>query len=336
MLSIFFESDQAGCRLIKTILAVLLVIAATTPLSPACARTDLASELKAAQASLAAGDYDKAYPQYLQFAGQDNPLAQFTVAMFHQFGWGSLPVDPAVACNWFEKSAEGDIPTATHYVAECFERGIGRPANPAQAAVWYERAAGLGHYMSLCALAELYMKGEGVKQDPQQGLELCRQAAGKGATSAYVQVGRYQLEGDARIRNYEAAHRWFEAAADTSPEAQYYLGVMHRDGLGQEPAPAEARYWFERAASSGYVPAYFQTARLYYAASPDYPAQRPPADDLAKTYMWLTATLKRSQDAGELEQSQAMLTEVLAIMPATWVPDLDARVAEHLSSLDTS
>ena len=309
-------------------MAFFIVIVAS--ISTAWARTDLAGELKGAQEALSAGKYDEAYPLYLSFAQQGNSLAQFTTGMFHQLGWGTIPVDPAVACDWFEKSAAGHIPTATHYLAECFQQGIGRTPDPAAAALWYERAAELGHYMSLCSLAELYMRGEGVAKDPEKGLALCMKAAEKGAVAARVQVGGYLLEGDDSIRDLEAAHSWFESAADVSPEAMYYLGRIHREGLGTAPVPEEARYWFELAAGRGYVPAYFQTARLYFEISPDIQTQRLSADDLAKTYLWLSATALSSQDPMELEQTRVMLDQVLAVMPPTWVPTLDERVAAHL------
>ena len=320
-----------GYNQMKTFLATMLLAVMANMLPPVYAGTDSAAELKDAQAALSAGDYKEAYPQYLRFANEDNALAQFTVGMFHQLGWGNRSVDPVAACQWFEKSAAGDIPTASHYLAECFERGIGRPANPAKAARWYQQAAGLGHYQSLCSLAELYMKGEGVAKDPQKGLELCKQAAEKGAVLARLQVGRYLLQGDRSIRDPQAAHDWFELASAASAEAQYYLGIMHRDGIGHEATPDEARVWFERAASTGYVPAYFHTARLYFEASPDYQSQPPGADDLARAYMWLSATAQRSQDPVELQQTQEMLKQVLAIMPASWVATLDKRVVAHLS-----
>jgi TPR repeat protein len=240
-------------------------------------------------------------------------------------------MDKAVACTWFEKSAAGHIPVAAHFLAQCFEQGIGRPADPARAADWYRRAAELGHHISLCSLADLYMSGKGVEQDPQQGLALCRQAAENGAMPALVRVGRYLLQGDERIRDPQAAHAWLIKAAGFSPEAQYYLGVIHRDGLGHEASAAEARHWFERAASQGYVPAYFQTARLYFEVSPDYRTQPPPADDLAKAYMWLSATVQRTGDPDELEQTRAMLEQVGEIMPESWAPTLDERVSVHLA-----
>ncbi len=315
----------------KVFCLLALLVGAGVFFPDARAATDLAAELKDAQAALAAGDYAAAYPLYLRAAEDNNPLAQFTVAMFNRLGW-DRPVDRVAACDWYEKAAGGNIPAAAHYFAECLEQGIGRPADPAEAAVWYQRAAQLGHFVSLCSLADLYMEGRGVPEDPRKGLELCRQAAEMGAVPAQTQVGRYLLEGAASIRDPQAAHAWFETAAAVSPEAQYYLGIIHRDGLTHAPTPEEARFWFERAASGGYVPAYFQTAKLYFEASPDYKSQRPSADDLAKAYMWLSATAQRSQDPVELEQTQAMLERVLAIMPPTWVPTLDKRVTEHLTA----
>jgi hypothetical protein len=282
---------------------------------------------------LAAGEYDKAYPEYLRFAEQeDNHLAQFTLGLYHQLGWGTQAVAPDIACDWFERAALGQIPAAAHFAADCYAQGNGRPVDPAKAVDFYQQAAGLGHHLSLCSLGELYIQGRGVDKDPQKGLQLCRQAAENGAIPAYVEVGRYLLEGDETIREPEAAAAWFERVAESSPEAQYYLGRIHRDGIGRPVSPDEARFWFERAASQGYVPAYFETARLYFAASPDYSRQLPPADDLAKAYMWLSATLQRSQETEELQASERMLEQVTAIMPPSWAGTLDDRVADHLKA----
>ena len=222
------------------------------------AATDLATELKEAQQILAQGDYDKAYPLYLeQGEKHNNPLAQFTLGLFHKFAWGSLKHDDAQACAWFERSAEGAIPTGTHFFAKCLDQGIGRPADPAEAAAYYLRASELGHFMSLCSLADLYMEGRGVEKNPQKAIELCSQAAERGAPPARIKVGRYLLQGDESIRNPQAAVSWFESMADHSTEAQYYLGLIFRDGTGQPQNMDHALSWFENAAAKGYVPAYY-------------------------------------------------------------------------------
>ena len=99
--------------------------------------------------------------------------------------------------------------------------------------------------MSLCSLAELYMTGSGVPKDPARGLALCRQAAERKVPAAQIRTGLFLLKGDPSIRNMDEAFKWFSVAAQGAiPEAQYYLGVMLRDGLGRPQAPETARFWF--------------------------------------------------------------------------------------------
>ena len=298
-------------------------------MSAAVRADDLNAPLAAAQALLANGEHAAAYARFLRHAETGNALAAFSVGLFHQSGWGR-PVDRAEACAWFGRAAKGDIPAAAHFFADCLLQGHGGDADPAGAAQWYGRAAALGHHGSLCALADLHMTGTGVARDPRRGLALCRQAAELGSVPAAGRTGRYLLEGDDSIRDAVAARAWFETAATGSPEAQFHLGRMHRDGLGVEISPQQARYWFESAASRGYVPAYFPTAQSYLQPFGDLTRVRPPAEILAKGYMWLRATELRSRTDEERAAATAWLTRVRAVMPETWRPTLEARVAAHL------
>jgi TPR repeat protein len=304
------------------------------PFSQSFARTDLAAELRHAQALLEKGEYEKAFTEYRRFATEkDNPLAQFTLALFYQYGW-ARPVDAVTACKWYEKAAAGNIPAAAHFHAQCLENGIGRPPDAALAAEWYEKAGDLGHYISLCALSELYMIGKGVPKDPTRGLALCRKAAEQNIASAQVQTALYLLKGDASIRDFEEAFNWFSAAAlGNSPEAMYYLGVMVRDGMGRTKAPEAAREWFESAASLGYAPAYVPTGELYLQAPPDPETGKLAARDLAKAYLWLSAGTRETQDQDPQERKQAevLLQKILQTMPESWKPELDKKVDEHFS-----
>jgi len=303
------------------------------PFNQSPASRDISGELRNAQELLEKGEYDRAFVEYRRFAEEkNNPLAQFTLGLFFQYGWGR-PVDPATACKWFEKAAARDIPAAAHFFAECLAKGLGRPADPAGAAGWYEKAAALGHYMSLCSLADLYMIGSGVPKDPARGLMLCRQAAEKKVPAAQTRTGLFLLKGDPSIRNVDEAFKWFSAAAQGGvPEAQYYLGVMLRDGLGGTKAPDTARFWFESAASQGYAPAYFPAGELYFKAPVDPDTGNLPAHDLAKAYLWVLAASRRTRDPEELKRINDHLSKILKIMPDSWRPDLDAKVDAHLAT----
>ena len=64
---------------------------------------DLHAELAAADKALAAKDYPAAYRAYAEHAG-DNGLAQFTLGLFEQQGWGR-PANAVAACAWFDKAS---------------------------------------------------------------------------------------------------------------------------------------------------------------------------------------------------------------------------------------
>ncbi|MFQ5534907.1 MAG: tetratricopeptide repeat protein [Sphingomonadales bacterium] len=298
---------------------------------------DPAREVREAQKILAAGEYERAYAEYQRITEKSgNPLAYFTLALFHQFGWGRAP-DRVAACRLHEHAAQGGIPAAEHFLGDCLAKGVHRTADPARAAFWFQRAADHGHAFSLCRLAELLIAGEGVAKDPATGLAKCGKAADLGVASAMVRMGRFYLEGDLGAVNDEAAVEWFERAARAySVEGAFLLAGMLRDGRGRSADPAAALYWFEAAASQGYAPAYFPTAVLYFNAPLDPETGLPRPANLAKAYMWLSASKARSGDSAIRARASDMLITVLTAMPESWVPGLDAKVAAHFSALENA
>jgi TPR repeat protein len=325
-----FCPDSIRLHILKALrLVTLLPLIAAV----ACAQQsdDLAAPLGPAQEALAAGNYDAAYKHYLHFAeDENNPLAQFSVGLFYQLGWGR-PVNDAEACRWFAQAAEGNIPGALLAHADCLRYGKDGEAAPAEAAHYYQKAADAGLPTALCSLAELYMAGEGVPYDPAKAITLCTSVAQQGYPAAINRVGLFYLEGDESIRDNEKALQWFVAGANAGdPEAMYNLGRMMRSQLVADSSREDARQWFEKAAAQGYEPAYFQTAELYYLAKGQGENNTISEDDLAKLYMWLQVALQSSTDQAERDKAGEMLEQVLLVMPVAWQPALDQRVAEHL------
>lgn len=328
--------SRIGYRAVRMAFLGLALVGPASGLARAAdlAQRDLADELSAAQAALAAGDYDQAYKAYLAHA-TNNPLAQFSLSLFYQYGWGR-PADPAEACRWQEKSAHGNIPAAQLLLAECLRHGIHRPADPARAAHWYQQAALSGILMAPCSLAELYMDGEGVPKNQNKAIELCRQVAEKGIPAAQMQLAKLLLKGDAPVRNPAAAFQWMQTAAQANfAEAQYHLGIMLRDGTAQAPDPASARWWLEYAASQGWTPAYLPTAELYFNAPVSPENGQLPATDLAKAYLWTAAAIQAPARGAEQDQARRLLTKITELMPQTWKPDLDRQVNEHFAKVKT-
>ena len=314
----------------------LLIILSAVLLSESTAgsantQLDSSQVMKDAQVALAAGEYEKAFAGYAAAARNDqNALAQFSLGLFYQNGWGR-PIDRITACQWFEKSAQGGIPAAQHLTGVCFDEGTHHSADPVAAASWFQKAAQAGHFHSYCHLGNLLMTGKGVPKDPIKALELCRPAAQQGSIPAQLWLGKFYLQGDPSIQDKQEAYRWFSTAAQKqSPEAFHYLGVLMQQGSPEGQAAGKTRQMFEQAATLNYVPAYFQAGTHFFAAEPDPETNQLSAEHLAKAYLWISAAIQRSEDAEEILAARSIRQQILAIMPETWLAELDQKIAQHL------
>jgi len=312
---------------VHNVFAILLLLA-LTPNALAGKRLD--AELQPAQQALAAGDYKKAYVLYARHAAK-NPLAQFTLGLFHREGWGRS-ADPVAACGWFDKAAHKDIPAAQQFFGDCLANGIGRAVDGKAAEAWYRKAAANGIAYALCSAGGLYVEGKVMDKDSRHGLELCVQAAQSDSPPAMLRLADYYRAGTDVPQDMAAARRWYKMAAERRVrEAQYRLGVMLAEGQGGAPDLNAALFWLETAASEGYAPAYLPVATLYANAevSPETGALKP--EHLAKIYLWNNAAKASATDPVQLAEIDRIGSAVLSVMPESWRPDLDRKVAEHLA-----
>lgn len=144
-------------------------------------------------------------------------------------------------------------------------------------------------------------------------------------------MGKFYLQGDPAIRNQREAYRWFAVAAQKqAPEAFYYLGLIMQSDSSRKHAPKEIRQMFEQAAALKYVPAYFQAGKYFHDAEPNPETGQLSAEHLAKAYLWLSAATHQSQDPEEISAAKSMLQQILAVMPKTWLAELDQKIAQHL------
>ncbi len=306
-------------------LSFLIPLVVCLPLS---VMADAQRQLQRAQKSLAEGDYRTAYEQFEQI---DHPLADFTIALMYDLGMGR-PGDRAEACRWYEKAAEGDIPTGLVRHAECLIDGVRGAPNPAQAAEWYGRALQQGNFQAGCALGQLHMLGQGVPLDKPRALRLCSEAAGAGSPQAMLQLARWFASEDEDIHDEQQALTWYHAAATKQvAEAQHALGMMILAGRVEELAPPQALGWLEGAATQGYAASYLPLAVIYWHNRSEASPESPPAQDLAKSYLWASAARRAAADAMTREEAATLLSQIDALMPETWKPELNEKVAAHLA-----
>lgn len=294
------------------------------------AASTLEGELGEPNQALAQKDYAKAYQGYLRHAAT-NPLAQFELGLMEQQGWGR-PANPAAACAWYEKAAQGHIPAAQQFLGNCYGSGIGRPADSKAALYWYGKAAESGILIALCNAGDLYISGQGIEKNIAYGLALCTRAAQGESVPAMKHLADYYRHGRGIPVNPVAARYWYQQAAERhDPEAQFELGVILSEGQGGPVDRTAATFWLEQAAHQGYSPAYLPLAVLYANAPVDPQSGALPPDVLAKVYLWDQAAKARTSNPEALVQISRIEKLTLAVMPPQWKPELDRQVAEHLA-----
>ncbi len=265
---------------------------------PITQQTTASPTLKHAQALLALGEFEQAFPLYLSLAKQGQAMAQFSTGLFFRNGWART-ADEKQACHWFKHAAHNKIITAQHFFAQCLEQGISSHPKPEQAIHWYIQAAQQGHTISWCDAARLR-------------LHLSPQTADLSLLNACQNV-----------------------AQSGNQHAQFSLGQLYLIQQSKQFNPALALQWLESSASSGHLPAYLPTATLYFEAPPEQASGKPSAENLAKSYLWLTATVKRATHPDTLHKAETMLQSVNQLMPSGWRPKLDLVIEQHLKSVNS-
>ncbi len=151
-----------------------------------------------------------------------------------------------------------------------FDRGVAayRSGNAEGAVEEWKEAAEGGHTGAAWILGNLYDKGAGgVAQSDTKAYEYYLLAARGGQPEAAVRLGIMYLNGNEAIglkRNYAQALKSFEAASlAPRADAQYYLGVMHRNGWGTAVDRTESLRWLILSAKKRYAPAFAELGRIY-------------------------------------------------------------------------
>jgi TPR repeat protein len=320
-------------RILRLLALSLLPLLLAAPAARAERPKDYAGELAGAYAKLDQRDYARAYPLFQRKAAT-NPLAQFTLGLFHQNGWGRK-VDADAACAWFAKAALRRIPAAQHLHGDCLMRApdaASMPGNAEAALASYLDAAKGSHYISLCSAAELLIHGRGVPRDVPRGLALCTQGAQSNAPPAMLRLALFLSDDAAVPPDLPQARGWFERAAKAGlADARFRLAIMQSQGDGGEVDRDAALLGMESLAAEGYVAAYLPSAVLYANQPPQADTGALGADHLAKAYLWASAAKASLRDPARLAATEQLLASVLAIMPPEWRPELDRKVDLHLA-----
>jgi TPR repeat protein len=101
----------------------------------------------------------------------------------------------------------------------------------------------------------------------QTGLEYARLAAKQGDPEAFYLLGQANFNGHATLTqmpDYGRARHWFELAAEHgSGKAQYFLGLIYKNGYGVAADPQTASNWFQQSVDHGNADAMFMLGNAY-------------------------------------------------------------------------
>jgi len=172
-----------------------------------------------------------------------DPLAQYALAKVYYQGLGGIK-DENEAHNLFLYSA------IQNFAPSRFSLGVmAADARHDEGAVrHYEIAATLNYDLALGNLAYMHSAGRGVPRNRDTAMRLFRSMAERGVASGQYNLG-YMLYKQQKIK--EALPWLFLAAEQGLLLAQHHLGYLYAEGVGLEPNPLKAKFWYHFAADQG-------------------------------------------------------------------------------------
>lgn len=197
-----------------------------------------------------------------------NPLAAHDLGVLLLKGMG-CQADEDEAQRWFQKalagfqSAAADPQGGTYYqyrVGKMYAMSYGVEQDYLEAARWYERAVQNNNYpFAAYALGCLYLRGQGVERDEGRALELFLAAAEhEKQPNAYAmyELGKMYRKGIGTEIDETKAEHWEKLAYDAfvsiekarpDDRLQYRLGYMALHGIGTDPSPETAYFYWKKA-----------------------------------------------------------------------------------------
>ena len=197
-------------------LVLFLVCAATGGMAAVAAEPDLAASTATAGLT-PSGDLSGLSIQALeQRVAASDSAAQAELGARYGRGAG-VEQDYAKAIELLRAAAAKNDANAQFFLGTAYSNGLGVEHNEAQAVIWYDMAARQGHGEAAYWLAQRIANGVG-------GI----------------------------VASWRAAIPFFWQAAEQGvAPAEFQLGYAYQMGLGVDPSPRAAAYWYRRTNSRG-------------------------------------------------------------------------------------
>lgn len=200
-------------------------------------------------------------PATVAAAERGKAEAQFQAARACLRGEG-VPKDVHKAFALMKAAADLGHADAIGGLGYFYSAGIAVAKDESQAAEWFRKGAAMGSAKAQLNLGEYLIDGKrgngrDAKELREEGLQWIRKAADQGLPEAALAYGSILYFGDHEVaQDYGKAPAYFKrAAGQGSRDAQNFLGVMNKFGLGMTVDTAAAERWFRKAALQGHLKA---------------------------------------------------------------------------------
>ncbi|NBV23281.1 MAG: sel1 repeat family protein [Proteobacteria bacterium] len=161
-------------------------------------------------------------------------------------GQGGLTVDNVAGLKLIRQAADLGHPRSQDDMGWIHLRGFAQqPKNPALAVDWFKKSAALGYSHAQFHLANAYAQGDGIAPDMLAAVDLYRKAADQGHAEACFTLAEIYVSGEASPRNADdSANFLYERAADGGQNrAATILAGRLRWGFGCTPDVLKACGW---------------------------------------------------------------------------------------------
>lgn len=209
------------------------------------------------------GNYEAALDDFLDHAGEGDPVAQTMAGYMYDFGLG-VEADYESAAFWYAQAAVQGDSLAQYFLAGLYFDGLGVNQSYEDAAFWYRQSANQGDPDAQYYLALMYQTGDGVPQDDFEAADWMRLAAESGNADAQYEMGINYDFGYGVVQDFAAAAEWYLAAANQGHAgAQFELAFDYEIGAGVERDDAQAVFWYGQAVGQGHAYAQLALGKMY-------------------------------------------------------------------------
>ncbi len=188
-------------------------------------------------------------------------LAQTTVGESFLKGDDGFEKNPEKGIYWLTKAANNNWPKAQHLLGMAYLDGNGVKKDQGEAVKWLTKSSEQNFSPAQLKLSQLYASGTGVKKDIDKSAKLLIKAAENNDPDALTLQGKYLFAAD----HYQSSFKSFEKAATLgNSEAQYFLGIMYRSGIGVKQDIEKSNELLNESALNGEANAQYQLFLLYF------------------------------------------------------------------------